>query len=97
MQIIFGRLSIESLTSMLYPQNAVLLMAGFPDPHQAARAATNYIVNVKGMGNGPVAVTGTPTSVGNQAAIVMSDINPAGGLEQHAPEFSAAEVGADED
>ncbi len=49
MQSIFGRLSIEGLTSRLYPQNAVLLMTGFPDPHQAARAATNYIVNVKGM------------------------------------------------
>ena len=81
---------------MLYPQNAVLLMAEFPDPHQAARAATNYIVNVRGIGNGPVAVTGTPTSVGNQPAIVMSDINSSGGLEQHAPEIVAAEEGDDE-
>jgi hypothetical protein len=87
MQIIFGRLSIVNLSSMLLPQNALLLVAGFPDPHQAARAATNLIVNVKGIANGAaVAVTGTPTSVGSQPAIVMTDINMAGGLEAHAPE-----------
>jgi hypothetical protein len=87
MQIIFGTLSIVNLTSMLLPQDALLLMAGFPDPQQAARAATNFIVNVKGISSGTaVAVTGTPITVGNQPAIVMSDINPSGGLEQHAPE-----------
>jgi hypothetical protein len=87
MQIIFGTLSITNLTSTLLPQGALLLMAGFPDPQQAARAATNFIVNVKRIASGAaVAVTGTPTTVGNQAAIVMTDINTSGGLEQHAPE-----------
>lgn len=87
MQIIFGKLSISGLDSTLLPQNALLLMAGFPDPHQAARAATNYILNIKGIQSGtPVAVTGTPTTVGRQPAIVMTDINPSGGLEVHAPE-----------
>lgn len=87
MQIIFGTLSILALDSFLQPQNALLLMVGFPDPQQAARAATNFIVNVKGIANGTaVAVTGTPNTIGNQPAIVMSDINPAGGLEAHAPE-----------
>jgi hypothetical protein len=90
MQIIFGTLSIAGLNSILLPQNALLLMAGFPDPQQAARAATNFIVNVKGLANGTaVAVTGTPTTIGSQPAIVMSDINPAGGLEAHAPEAQA--------
>jgi hypothetical protein len=87
MQIVFGTLSILGLNSFLLPQNALLLMAGFPDPQQAARAATNFIVNVKGIASGTaVAVTGAPTTIGNQPAIVMSDINPAGGLEAHAPE-----------
>lgn len=87
MQIIFGRLSIVGLSSMLLPQNALLLMAGFPDPLQAARAATNFIVNVKGIPSGSsVAVTGTPTTVGSQPAIVMTDINTSGGLEKHATE-----------
>ena len=87
MQIIFGTLSISALNSFLQPQNALLLMAGFPDPQQAARAATNLIVNVKGIPNGTaVAVTGMPTTIGSQPAIVMSDINLAGGLENHAPE-----------
>lgn len=87
MQIIFGKLAITGLNSMLFPQDALLLMAGFPDPNQAARAATNFIVNVKGIANGAaVAVTGTPTTVGTQPAIVMTDINLAGGLEAHAPE-----------
>jgi hypothetical protein len=63
-------------------------MTGFPDPNQAARAATNYIVNVKGIASGTaVAVSGTPTTVGSQPAIVMTDINPSGGLEEHASEF----------
>jgi hypothetical protein len=89
MQIIFGTLSINGLISMLQPQNALLLMAGFPDPHQAARAATNFIVNVKGLTSGTaVAVTGTPTTVGTQPAIVMTNINAAGGLEEHAPEVN---------
>jgi hypothetical protein len=93
MQIIFGTLSINGLTSILLPHNALLLMTGFPDPHQAARAATNFIVNVKGIASGSVvAVTGTPTSVGGQPAIVMSDINLAGGLEAHAPEMRQAQA-----
>jgi len=88
MQIIFGTLSINGLTSFLLPQNALLLMAGFPDPHQAARAATNFIVNVKDIASGAaVAVAGTPTTVGSQRAIVMNDINTAGGLEAHAHEM----------
>ncbi len=91
MQIIFGTLSIRGLDSFLLPQSALLLMSGFPDPQQAARAATNFIVNIKGLTDGTaVAVTGTPTSIGSQAAIVMSDINAAGGLEAHAPEMKAA-------
>ncbi len=84
-QIIFGTLSIFKLTSMLSPQNDLLLLTGFPDPNQAALAATNFIVNVKGLSTGtPVAVTGIPTQVGSQPAVVMSDINASGGLEQHA-------------
>jgi len=87
MQIIFGTLSISGLDSFLNPQSALLLMIGFPDPQQAARAATNFIVNVKGIASGTaVAVTGTPTTIGSQPAIAMSDINPSGGLEAHAPE-----------
>jgi hypothetical protein len=35
-------------------------------------------------------VTGVPTTIGSQAAIVMSDINAAGGLEAHAPEMKAS-------
>lgn len=90
MQIIFGTLAIEALNSFLLPQGALLLMTGFPDPQQAARAATNFIVNVKGIASGTaVAVTGMPTTIGSQSAIVMSDINPAGGLEAHAPEAQA--------
>lgn len=85
MQIIFGTLSIFKLTSTLTPQNDLLLMTGFPDPNQAALAGTNFIVNIKGLSTGtPVAVTGIPTQVGGQPAIVMSDINASGGLEQHA-------------
>jgi hypothetical protein len=87
MQIIFGTLAMAGLNAFLQPQNALLLMTGFPDPQQAARAATNFIVNIRGIANGAaVAVTGIPTTIGNQAAIVMSDINRAGGLEAHAPE-----------
>lgn len=91
MQIIFGTLSIRGLDSSLLPQSALLLMSGFPDPHHAACAATNFIVNVKGLTDGTAAaVTGMPTSIGTQAAIVMSDINAAGGLEAHAPEMKAS-------
>jgi hypothetical protein len=87
MQIIFGTLSIAGLNCTLMPQDALLLMVGFPDPKQAARAATNFIVNVKGIANEtPVAVTGTPATIGSQPAIVMSDINPSMGLEAHAAE-----------
>jgi len=91
MQIIFGTLSIRGLDSFLLPQSALLLMSGFPDPQQASRAATNFIVNIKGLTDGTaVAVTGVPTTIGSQAAIVMSDINAAGGLEAHAPEMKAS-------
>lgn len=91
MEIIFGTLAIRGLDSSLLPQSALLLMSGFPDPHHAARAATNFIVNVKGLTDGtPVAVTGLPTPIGSQPAIVMSDINAAGGLEAHAPEMKAS-------
>jgi hypothetical protein len=91
MQVIFGTLAINGLASMLRPQNALLLMSGFPDAQQASRAATNFIVNIKGLRSGTaVAVTGTSTSVGNQPAIVMTDINAAGGLEKHAPEALVA-------
>jgi hypothetical protein len=91
MQVTFGTLSIQGLNSLLLPNNNLLLQTGFPDPQQAARAATNFIVNVKGIANNtPVAVTGTLTSIGSQPAIIMTDINPSGGLEAHAAEFKAA-------
>jgi hypothetical protein len=91
MQIIFGMLSISGLTSTLLPQKALLLLSGFPDPVQAARAATNLIVNIKGIASGTaVAVTGTPATVGDQPSIIMSDINAAGGLEAHAAEMKGA-------
>ena len=94
MQVIFGMLVARQLDSMLMPQNALLLMGGFPDPAQAARAATNFIVNVKGIVSGtPVAVTGVALMIGAQRAIVMGDINPAGGLEAHAPEAQAQPEG----
>jgi hypothetical protein len=93
MQVIFGTLSLSGLDSFLFPQNALLLMAGFPDPQQASRAATNFIVNVKGLANGTaVAVTGVPTTVGSRNAIVMSDINAAGSLAQHAVELTSPAV-----
>jgi hypothetical protein len=92
MQIIFGKLVIRKLDSFLIPQNALLVMAGFPDPAQAARAATNFIVNTKHIASDtPVAVTGVPFMIGAQPAIVMTDINPAGGLEAHAPEAQPGE------
>lgn len=95
MQVIFGRVLVHQLISELLPQNALLLLSGFPDPAQASRAATNFIVNVRNIPSGsPVAVTGTPTSVGNQPAIVLTDINAAGGLETHAPEAQFPEARA---
>jgi len=45
MQMIFGTLSISGLNSILLPQDALLLLVGFPDPQQAARAATSFIAH----------------------------------------------------
>jgi hypothetical protein len=85
MQIIFGNLSRRDLDSFLNPQNDWLLLAGFPDPQQAAVAATNFIVNIRHLPDGAaVIVTGIPTAVGAQPAIIMTDINPAGELMSHA-------------
>jgi hypothetical protein len=85
MQIVFGTLSLRGLSSFLMPQQAWLLMAGFPDPQQAGYAATNFIVNVRHLPDrSPVAVTGMPSSIGQQPVIVMSDINAAGSLMAHA-------------
>lgn len=84
MQIFFGQLTISGLDSMLVPPNAWLLLGGYSDPQHAGWAATNYIVNVKGLKSGtPVVVSGVQTMVGTQPAIVMSEINASGGLEQH--------------
>jgi hypothetical protein len=84
-EIIFGSLSGRKLDTFLMPQNAWLLLNGFPDPAQAARAATNFIVNIKHLENGsPVAVTGVRIMVGTQRAIILSDINAAGPLMEHA-------------
>jgi hypothetical protein len=52
MQITFGTLSRRGLDSFLNPQNDWLLRAGFPDPQQAAVAATNFIVNIKHLPDG---------------------------------------------
>lgn len=85
MQIFFGTLSVHGLSSVLMPENDWLLMINFPDPEQAGRAATNFIANVKHLPNNiPVAVTGTRSSIGAQPVIVMSDINAAGALIEHA-------------
>jgi hypothetical protein len=90
MQMFFGTLNITGLSSFLEPPDALLLMSGFPDPQQASAAATNFIVNVKGLSNGTaVAVTGTAVAIGEQAAIVMTDINAAGALATHAAELTA--------
>jgi hypothetical protein len=90
MQMFFGTLVINGLDSFLEPPNAWLLLGGYPDPQHAGWAATNYIVNVKGLQSGtPVAVSGIPTTVGSQPAIVMSDINASGGLEQHLDDTAA--------
>jgi hypothetical protein len=84
MQMFFGQLQINGLDSFLVPPNAWLLLGGYSDPQHAGWAATNYIVNVKGLKSGtPVALSGIATSVGSQPAIVMSEINASGGLEQH--------------
>jgi len=84
MQMFFGQLTVNGLDSMLVPPNAWLLLGGYSDPQHAGWAATNYIVNVKGLKSGtPVAVSGIQTTVGTQPAIVMSEINASGGLEQH--------------
>jgi hypothetical protein len=84
MEIIFGALSIRDLDSFLVPQSAWLLMSGFPDARQAARAATNFIVNVRKLESGDhVAVTGLKRMVGQQPAIEMTAINLAGPLAAH--------------
>lgn len=84
MEFIFGAVSIRGLDSFLVPPNAWLLMAGFPDVRQAARAATNFIVNVRRIQNGShVAVTGIKKTVGQQPAFEMTDINLAGTLALH--------------
>jgi hypothetical protein len=87
MEIMFGTLSIieSELTSLLEPGDNWLLLARFPDPDQAGRAATNFILNVKHLSNGaPVAVTGARNTIGTQPVIVMTDINAAGSLVEHA-------------
>lgn len=93
MEIIFGTLMINGLSSFLDSGGAWLLMSGFPDPNQAGAAATNFIVNVKHLANNtPAAVTGTRNAIGTQAVIIMTDINAAGTLMEHAiatPEFKA--------
>jgi hypothetical protein len=90
MQMFFGQLQINGLDSYLVPPNAWLLLGGYSDPQHAGWAATNYIVNVKGLKSGtPVAVSGVATTVGSQPAIVMSDINASGGLEQHLDDRAA--------
>jgi hypothetical protein len=59
MQNFAGTLSIQGSTSTLLEQNAILLLAGFPDVNQAKNAATNFIQNVKGIVSGTaVVVTG---------------------------------------
>jgi hypothetical protein len=93
MEVNFGTLSIRGLNSLLMPQDAWLLLVGFPDPKQAAVAATNFIVNVRHLADqAHVAVTGAKSTVGSQAVIIMSDINAAGALMAHAvatPEYKA--------
>lgn len=100
MEIIFGTLMIKGLSSFLEPGDAWLLMSGFPDPNQAGTAATNFIVNVKHLTNDtPVAVTGTRNVIGTQPVIIMTDINAAGTLMEHAmatPEFKAREAGSEQ-
>lgn len=84
-EIIFGTLSIteSELISNLEPGDNWLLLDGFPDPEQAGRAATKFILK-KHLPNGaPVAVTGTRNAVGTQPVIVMTDINAADSLLQY--------------
>jgi|HubBroStandDraft_5_1064220.scaffolds.fasta_scaffold853520_2 hypothetical protein len=78
MATIRGTLRINATDTVLVEQDALLLMNGFPDPQQAASAARDFIVKVRGIPNNTlVDVTGVSTNIGEQAAIVMSDINPA--------------------
>ena len=87
MELIFGTLSIDEpqLTSLLEPGDQWLLLAGFPDPNQAGHAATNFVVNVRQLSDGEsVAVTGTRNTIGTQPVIIMTDINAAGSLMEHA-------------
>ena len=90
MELIFGTLSIDepNLTSLLVEAEASdnwLLLSGFPDPYQAGRAATNFIVNTRHLSSGvAVAVTGTRSTIGTQPVVTMTDISAAGSLMQHA-------------
>jgi hypothetical protein len=97
----FGTLSIQGLNSFLTPQSSWLLLVGFPDPKQAAVAATNFIVNVRHLADqAQVAVTGARSTVGSQPIIIMSDINAAGALMAHAvatPEYQAMNAAVKED
>ncbi len=82
MPIYPGKLVIIGANSYLRQQNAaqdaLLLLAGYPDAQQAAAAATDYIVNEKGIAPGTdVEVTGTKAPIGQQDAIRMSDIQRA--------------------
>jgi len=78
MATIRGTLRINATDAVLVEQGALLLMTGFPDPQQAASAARDFIVKVKGIPNNTVVdVTGVSTNIGKQPAIVMSDINAA--------------------
>ncbi|HUA83750.1 MAG TPA: hypothetical protein VMB85_07815 [Bryobacteraceae bacterium] len=89
MATIRGTLKIHPTDAVLLPQNVLLLMTGFPDPQQAANAAHDFIVNVKGIPDQTlVDVDGVPTTIGEQPAIVMSDINPAPAPATQAPEPS---------
>jgi len=101
MQIFFGALSIRGLDSSLVPGNRWLLRSGFPDVMHAARAATDFIVNVRHLDNGAhVTVTGEARAVGEQPAIEMTDINAAGSLAPHfiaSDEFQAELANADPD
>jgi hypothetical protein len=97
MEITFGTLRRNGLSTYLEAGEYWLLMTGFPDPKQAGVAATNFIFNVKHLSeNTPVAVTGTKNTIGTQPVIVMSDINAAGSLMEHAmasPDFNASGTG----
>ena len=85
MQVFFGTLSLRGLDSYLLPQDAWLLMSGFPDHRQAAVAATNFIVNIRNLEDGAnVAVIGDPTLVDERLAIILSEVNAAGKLMDHA-------------